>query len=203
MTACGTPFYFSPELVNSQPYREPSDVWSLGVLLFELLTLQRPFAAPNMFVLMRKVSACEYDEAALAESPHPRELCLLATRGALLHPEAAARLALESLQERLDALDAAGHTFSPGPLPRGHRPSEPPSARTSAASSLNASREASLRGGTLFANVGRAGSTPQASRETSLRGGTLFANCEQDPLRQRRGSRTTLEVRVNPDAAVD
>ena len=36
---------------------------------------------------MRKVSACEYDEAALAESPHPRELCLLATRGALLHPE--------------------------------------------------------------------------------------------------------------------
>ena len=142
-------------------------------------------------------------ELTLAESPHPRELCLLATRGALLHPEAAARLALESLQERLDALDAAGHTFSPGPLPRGHRPSEPPSARTSAASSLNASREASLRGGTLFANVGRAGSTPQASRETSLRGGTLFANCEQDPLRQRRGSRTTLEVRVNPDAAVD
>ena len=99
------------------------------------------------------------------------------------------------MQERLDALDAAGHTFSPGPLPRGHRPSEPPSARTSAASSLNASREASLRGGTLFANVARTGSsTPQASRETSLRGGTLFANCEQDPLRQRRGSRTTLGV---------
>jgi hypothetical protein len=172
-------------------------------VLFELLTLQRPFAAPNMFVLMRKVSACEYDEAALAASPHPRELCLLATRGALLHPEAAERLALESLQERLDALDAAGNTFSPGPLPRGHRPSEPPSARNSAASSLNASREASLRGGTLFANFARSGSgfTPQASRETSLRGGTLFANCEQDRQqdRQRRGSRTTLEVRVTPD----
>ena len=173
-TMCGTPYYLSPEMLAGEPYGKPADVWALGVVLFELLTLQRPFAAPNMFVLMRKVSACQYDQAALERSPHPRELCALATRGALLHPEAGARLSLESLQARLDALDDAGHTLSPGPLPRGHRPSEPPSARTSAASSLNPSREASMRGGNLFANV-----APQASRENSTRGGTLFANYEQ------------------------
>ena len=40
-TVCGTPYYLSPELVMGQPYKEPSDVWALGVILFELITLQR------------------------------------------------------------------------------------------------------------------------------------------------------------------
>eukprot|EP00965_Chrysotila_dentata_P029496 980346-Pleurochrysis_carterae.AAC.1 len=39
-TVCGTPYYLSPELVRGSAYSEPSDVWALGVLLFELITLQ-------------------------------------------------------------------------------------------------------------------------------------------------------------------
>lgn len=46
-TMCGTPYYLSPELVRGLPYSQPSDVWALGVILFELLTLKRPFSAPN------------------------------------------------------------------------------------------------------------------------------------------------------------
>ena len=56
MTACGTPFYFSPELINSQPYTKPSDVWALGVLLFELLTLTRPFNGGNIAVLALNIT---------------------------------------------------------------------------------------------------------------------------------------------------
>ena len=37
--------YMAPEVLNSAPYGQPADVWSLGVVLFELLTLSRPFKA--------------------------------------------------------------------------------------------------------------------------------------------------------------
>jgi len=42
-TQCGTPFYLSPELAKAQPYDYKSDIWSLGVVLYELCALERPF----------------------------------------------------------------------------------------------------------------------------------------------------------------
>ena len=38
---CGTPPYMSPELVRGERYGKPSDVWALGVVLFEMLALCR------------------------------------------------------------------------------------------------------------------------------------------------------------------
>ena len=43
----GTPQYMSPELVNGEPYGRPSDAWAVGVLLFEMLSLERPFEGTN------------------------------------------------------------------------------------------------------------------------------------------------------------
>ena len=44
-TFCGTPYYYSPEMLKGEPYAQPSDCWALGIVLFELLTLERPFKA--------------------------------------------------------------------------------------------------------------------------------------------------------------
>jgi len=45
----GTPFYFAPELWLQKPlYSEKSDVWALGVLLYELCTKQKPFTGDTM-----------------------------------------------------------------------------------------------------------------------------------------------------------
>ncbi len=38
-TACGTPYNMSPEILNEKPYGKKSDIWSLGCILCELLTL--------------------------------------------------------------------------------------------------------------------------------------------------------------------
>lgn len=46
-TIVGTPYYLSPELCSDRPYRDKSDVWALGVLLYECCTLRRPFEAMN------------------------------------------------------------------------------------------------------------------------------------------------------------
>ena len=37
-TIVGTPYYLSPELCTDQPYRDKSDCWALGVLLYEVRT---------------------------------------------------------------------------------------------------------------------------------------------------------------------
>ena len=73
-TVCGTPYYLSPELVKGLPYGPPSDMWALGVVLFELLTLQLPFSGDNMAALVLNIAQGVYNAEALAASPHPVSL---------------------------------------------------------------------------------------------------------------------------------
>jgi len=40
---CGTPAYISPEVVQNQQYDKKIDIWSLGVLTYELLVGKIPF----------------------------------------------------------------------------------------------------------------------------------------------------------------
>lgn len=42
----GTPGYLSPEIVKGKPYNFKTDIFSAGVLMFELMTLERPFWKP-------------------------------------------------------------------------------------------------------------------------------------------------------------
>lgn len=54
-TMVGTPYYLSPEIVENRPYSFKSDIWSLGVVLYELCTLKPPFDASSLHFLALKI----------------------------------------------------------------------------------------------------------------------------------------------------
>lgn len=51
----GTPLYMSPELVKEQPYDASSDLWSLGVILYELYVGQPPFYTNSIYSLINHI----------------------------------------------------------------------------------------------------------------------------------------------------
>jgi len=59
-TKAGTPYYMSPEVCNSMPYNDKSDVWSMGCVLYELAALDPPFHASNLLALVRNISQGDY-----------------------------------------------------------------------------------------------------------------------------------------------
>lgn len=54
-TQTGTPYYASPEVWKDKPYDIKSDIWSLGCVLYEMITLKPPFRAQDMQSLYKKV----------------------------------------------------------------------------------------------------------------------------------------------------
>ena len=54
-TQTGTPYYASPEVWEERAYDSKSDVWSLGCVIYEMITLRPPFQAKSMEELYKKV----------------------------------------------------------------------------------------------------------------------------------------------------
>lgn len=60
-TFCGTPYYLSPEVWAQSSYNSKADMWSLGVVMYELMALRRPFVASTMKDLYAKISSGVFD----------------------------------------------------------------------------------------------------------------------------------------------
>jgi NIMA (never in mitosis gene a)-related kinase len=52
----GTPYYISPEIVSGKAYSFKTDVWSMGIILHELCSLQVPINASNLHNLYMRIT---------------------------------------------------------------------------------------------------------------------------------------------------
>lgn len=61
---CGTPFFVSPEILMRQPYDQQSDMWSVGCIIFLLLSGNLPFMGRSQKELFKKIVSgkFEFDE---------------------------------------------------------------------------------------------------------------------------------------------
>ncbi|KAI5554441.1 hypothetical protein BDE02_19G013100 [Populus trichocarpa] len=56
-TVCGSPFYMAPEVLQFQRYDYKVDMWSVGVILFELLNGYPPFRGRTNFQLLQNIKS--------------------------------------------------------------------------------------------------------------------------------------------------
>lgn len=61
-TQVGTPYYLSPEICEGKPYSHRSDVWSCGILLYELCCQKHAFEADSITALCRKILKGTYED---------------------------------------------------------------------------------------------------------------------------------------------
>lgn len=102
MTVVGTPYYMAPESCQSEPYTSKSDIWALGVILYELCTLRQPFQADNLLGLVFKI--VQDNPAPIPEtySPELQELVTkLLNKDQTQRPSAAEILKTEYVRQRM------------------------------------------------------------------------------------------------------
>ncbi|PSN60531.1 Serine/threonine-protein kinase atg1 [Corynespora cassiicola Philippines] len=54
-TLCGSPLYMAPEILRYEKYDAKADLWSVGTVLYEMVSARPPFRANNHVELLRKI----------------------------------------------------------------------------------------------------------------------------------------------------
>ena len=98
----GTPQYLSPEIVQNQPYSFKSDVWALGVLLYQMCALRLPFQGTSIHSLATAILRGKYTPLPQSYSQPLRDLVTsLLTQDPISRPSVTEVLANPILADRI------------------------------------------------------------------------------------------------------
>lgn len=85
--AAGSPYYMAPEQARQQPVDRRADVFSLGVVLYEMLTDQKPFRGTSLAEITHAVMEHEPPLAHTVNKDVPKALSEIAARAMEKEPE--------------------------------------------------------------------------------------------------------------------
>ncbi|KAK4419022.1 Serine/threonine-protein kinase ATG1c [Sesamum alatum] len=77
-TLCGSPLYMAPEIMQLQKYDAKADLWSVGAILYQLVTGKTPFTGSNQIHLLQNIirsTDLQFPPEAKDLSPHCMDLC--------------------------------------------------------------------------------------------------------------------------------
>ena len=111
----GTPHYMAPEQILGEGLGPPTDLYALGVVMFELLTGQRPFEAPQVMEVMRLhiLGTPPRPTSLVGTSPKPVEALVLA----LMAREPRDRPTAAEIRRTISELLASAPTLPPADSP--------------------------------------------------------------------------------------
>ncbi|WP_374672960.1 serine/threonine-protein kinase [Ideonella sp.] len=119
----GSPYYLAPEQLRGEPLDRRCDVYSLGVVLFELLTGQRPFTGQTLEDITEAVLQAPTPLARQVQPKVPAALSAIVARAMAREPASrypsARHLSLE-LRHWLDQPEARALAEDPGHARRRH-----------------------------------------------------------------------------------
>jgi NIMA (never in mitosis gene a)-related kinase len=97
--------YIAPEIWRRRRYGQKCDIWSLGVLLYEMMTFRFPFTANSQHDLQRRVCAGYYATPRGYSSELVSVLRLLLQVNPVVRPSVAQLLANESIRSRMHLIE--------------------------------------------------------------------------------------------------
>ncbi|GMH93888.1 hypothetical protein TrVE_jg1907 [Triparma verrucosa] len=73
-TCIGTPYYMSPEIFKNKPYSHKADIWALGCVLYEMVTLKHAFDGSSINQLASKIIKGRFPPISSRYSAHLKDL---------------------------------------------------------------------------------------------------------------------------------
>ena len=104
VTSAGTVSWMAPEVIRNEHVTEKCDVWSFGVIAWELVTLEVPYAGMEPYSVLWRVAKFGMRLHIPAECPHK----LADLMGVCMAQDPAMRPSFEQIVRRLDELGHDG-----------------------------------------------------------------------------------------------